>query len=617
MLPIINSILAMGVITFKANFLNKLILNQIMEAKELKKKYFEFFKEKNHQLISSASLIPEHDPTVLFTTAGMHPLVPYLMGEKHSLGERLVDVQKCIRTGDIDEVGDASHLTFFEMLGNWSLGDYWKKEAIEWSFEFLTSKKWLGLDKNKIYVTVFSGDEDAPKDEESVYIWKSLGIPKEKIFYLPKKDNWWGPAGSTGPCGPDTEMFYDTGKEKCGKECKPGCNCEKYFEVWNDVFMQYNKTKEGKYVPLKQKNVDTGMGVERTAAMLQGKNTVYEIETFVPIMEKIKELAKIGQYNEKQELSVRIIADHIRAATFILGDNRRIAPSNLDQGYILRRFIRRSIRHGNLLGIEKEFLSKLAEIVVDTHKEDYDELEKNKNFILKEMKKEDEKFRQTLEKGLHKFEKMSNNKEISGKDAFLLFQSYGFPLEMTEELAKEKGIILDKEGFEKEFKKHQELSRVGAEKRFKGGLADSSEESKRLHTATHLLNEALRKVISKDIVQKGSNITPERLRFDFNFEGKLTEGEIKKVEDLVNQKIKEAIPVKREEMSLEEAKKRHAQGLFEHKYANRVSVYTIGDFSIEICGGPHVKNTQDIGKFKIIKEESSAAGIRRIKAVLE
>jgi len=588
-----------------------------MKARELKKKYFEFFKEKKHKLISSASLIPEHDPTVLFTTAGMHPLVSYLMGEKHPLGKRLVDVQKCIRTVDIDEVGDASHLTFFEMLGNWSLGDYWKKEAIEWSFEFLTSKKWLGLDRDKLHVTVFTGDEDAPKDEESAKIWKSLGIPEERIFYLPKKDNWWGPAGSTGPCGPDTEMFYDTGKEKCGKECKPGCSCGKYFEVWNDVFMQYNKTKEGKYEPLKQKNVDTGMGVERTAAMLQGKKTVYEIETFAPITEKIKELAKIGQCNEKQELSVRIIADHIRAATFILGDNIGIVPSNLDQGYILRRFIRRSIRHGKLLGIEKEFLSQLAEIVIGIHKEDYSELEKNENFILKDLKNEDSKFRQTLEKGLHKFEKMSNNREISGREAFLLFQSYGFPLEMTEELAKEKGIKVDKEEFEKEFKRHQELSRVGAEKRFRGGLADSSEDSKRLHTTTHLLNEALRHVVSKDIVQKGSNITPERLRFDFNFDRKLTTEEIKKVEDLVNKKIKEAIPVKREEMSLEEAKKMHAQGLFEHKYSDRVSVYSIGDFSVEICGGPHVKNTEELGKFRIIKEESCAAGIRRIKAALE
>ena len=589
-----------------------------MKAEDLKKKYFEFFIEKGHKLINSASLIPEHDPTVLFTTAGMHPLVPYIMGQPHHSGKRLVDVQKCIRTGDIEQVGDPSHLTFFEMLGNWSLGDYWKEEAIEWSFEFLTSKRWLNVDKNKLHVTVFKGDEDAPKDEESAKIWKSLGIPEERIFYFPKKDNWWGPAGLTGPCGPDTEMFIDTGKEKCSKDCKPGCFCGKYFEVWNDVFIQYNKTKEGKYIPLKQKTVDTGMGVERTAAMLQGKKTVYEIETFTPVIEKIKELAKIDNPDEKQELSIRIIADHIRAATFILGDDLGIVPSNLDQGYILRRFIRRSIRHGKLLGIEKEFLAGLAEIVIGLHKEDYKELEKNKGFILNELKKEDEKFRKTLEKGLHKFEKMSNDKKISGKEAFLLFQSYGFPLEMTEELTAEKNIKVDKKGFEKEFEKHQELSRVGAEKRFKGGLADSGEETTKLHTSTHLLNQALREVLGKkDIFQKGSNITPERLRFDFNFDRKLTKEEIQKVEDWINDRIKEALPVKREEMTVEEAKKKGAQGVFESKYGEKVFVYAIGNKSIEICGGPHVSNTKELGHFKIKKEESSADGIRRIKAVLE
>ena len=583
-----------------------------MKAQDLKNKYFEFFKEKRHKLISSASLIPEHDPTVLFTTAGMHPLVPYLMGEKHPLGKRLVDVQKCIRTGDIEEVGDASHLTFFEMLGNWSIGDYWKKEAIEWSFEFLTSKKWLGLDKNELYVTVFAGDEDAQKDEESAKIWKSLGIPEERIFYLPKKDNWWGPAGSTGPCGPDTEMFYDAGKEKCGKGCKPGCSCGKYFEVWNDVFMQYNKTKDGKYEPLKQKNVDTGMGVERTAAMLQGKNTVYEIETFAPIMKRIQIEAK-----EQNTRSMRIIADHLRASAFILAE--KVAPSNLDQGYVLRKLIRRSIRHSRLLGIEREnFTSEIAKIVIDIYKNDYAGLNENKSFILEELEKEEKKFKKTLATGLREFNKMiKQDSGITGKEAFILFSSYGFPWEMTQELAEEKGLGIDKSDFEKEFKRHQELSRAGAEKRFKGGLADSSEESKRLHTATHLLNEALRKVVSNDIVQKGSNITPERLRFDFNFDRKLTEEEIKKVEDLINKKIKESIPIKREEMTVEEAKKRNAQGLFEHKYAERVSVYSIGDFSIEICGGPHVKNTGELGKFRIIKEESCAAGIRRIKAVLE
>lgn len=584
-----------------------------MKAKELKKKYFEFFKEKHHKLISSASLIPEHDPTVLFTTAGMHPLVPYLMGQKHPAGKRLVNVQKCIRTDDIDKVGNPFHLTFFEMLGNWSLGDYWKKEAIEYSYEFLTSKKWLNLDKNKLYITVFAGDKDAPRDEESAKIWQNLGIPKKRIFYLPKKENWWGPAGSIGPCGPDTEMFMDTGKEKCSKDCKPGCNCGKYFEVWNDVFMQYNKTKEATYEPLKQKNVDTGMGVERTAAMLQKKETVFEIETFKPIMDKIKENAKVQNI-----ISMRIIADHLKASTFILAE--KITPSNLDQGYVLRRLIRKSIRHFRILGIEKEnFTSEIAKIVIEIYKDDYPELIENKNFIIEELEKEEKKFKKTLATGLREFNKLiKKGIKITGKEAFLLFSSYGFPLEMTEELAEEKGLTFNKEEFEKEFKKHQELSRAGAEKRFKGGLADSSEETKKLHTATHLLNQALRRVLKDNkIIQKGSNITPERLRFDFNFDRKLTQEEIKKVEELVNKKIKEALPVKKQEMTLEEAKKRNAQGVFEHKYAEKVSVYSIDDFSIEICGGPHVKNTKELGHFKIKKEESSAAGIRRIKAVLE
>ena len=589
-----------------------------LTAKELKQLYLKFFNEKKHSIISSSSLIPEHDPTVLFTTAGMHPLVPYLMGQPHPQGKRLADCQKCIRTDDIDEVGDPSHLTFFEMLGNWSLGDYWKKEAIEWSYEFLTDKKWLGVDKNKIYISVFKGDGDAPKDEESAKSWQSLGIPKDRIFFFPKKDNWWGPAGKTGPCGPDTEMFIDTGKEPCSKECRPGCSCGKYFEVWNDVFMQYNKTVDGGYEKLKQQNVDTGMGLERTAAILQGKKTVYEIETFLPIGNKIKESANIKNPDEKQELSIRIITDHVKAATFILGDDLGIAPSNLDQGYILRRFIRRSIRHGKLLGIEKEFLTELAKIVIDLHKEDYKELEKNRNFILDELRKEDDKFRKTLETGLRKFEKMVVDNKISGKEAFLLFQSFGFPIEMTEELAREKNIKVDVRGFEAEFKKHQELSRIGAEKRFKGGLGDHSTETTKLHTATHLLNQALREVLGKkDIFQKGSNITPERLRFDFNFDRKLTPEEIKKVEDWVNERIKEELSVKKDEMTVEEAKKKGAQGVFEYKYGEKVFVYTIGNKSIEICGGPHIENTSELGHFKIKKEESIAAGVRRIKAVLE
>ena len=583
----------------------------------MKNLYLEFFKKKGHKIIPNTSLIPENDPMVLFTTAGMHPLIPYLLGQPHPLGKRLANVQKCFRTSDIDEIGDPSHLTFFEMLGNWSLGDYFKEEAIRWSYEFLTDKKWLGLDKERLYITVFAGDEDAPRDEECYRIWRSLGIPDERIFFLPKKDNWWGPAGITGPCGPCTEMFYDTGKEQCSKECKPGCPCGKYFELWNDVFMEYNKTAEGKYELLKQKNVDTGMGVEHTVAVLQDKKSVFEIETIKPIVEKIKEIAKIKIPNEKQEKSIRIIADHIRASTFILAEN--ITPSNVDQGYVLRRLIRRGIRHGKLIGVETEFLGDLSKIVIDAYRKDYPEIEKKKEFILDELKKEELKFRNTLAKGLKKFEEIVKlAKRIDGKNAFLLFQSFGFPIEITKELGKEIGIEVDEKGFEEEFKKHQQISRVGAEKRFKGGLSDASEQTTRLHTATHLLNEALRRVLKKkDIIQKGSNITPERLRFDFNFDRKLTGKEIKDVEKLVNDQIKRALPVRREEMTVEEAKKMGAQAVFEHKYGERVSVYLIGDFSVEICGGPHVKNTKELGRFKIVKEESIAAGIRRIKAILE
>jgi alanyl-tRNA synthetase len=589
----------------------------ILDSDKLKKLYIEFFKEKGHKTISNASLVPENDPTVLFTTAGMHPLIPFLLGQPHPLGKKLVNVQKCLRTDDIDEVGDDFHLTFFEMLGNWSLGDYFKGDAIKWSFEFLTDKKWLGLDKNKLYISVFVGDKDAPRDEVSARIWQSLGIPKERIFYLPKKDNWWGPAGATGPCGPDTEMFWDSGKKSCGKDCKPGCSCGKYFEIWNDVFMEYNKTGEGKYEPLKQKNVDTGMGVERTVAALQGKKSVYEIETFKPIVDKIKEITKIKIPNEKQEKSIRIITDHTRASTFILAEG--IAPSNVDQGYILRRLIRRTIRHGRLIEIKTEFLSDLVRIVIDLYKSSYPELEKKKEFILEELKKEELKFMNTLAKGLKKFEEVAKQeKRIDGKSAFLLFQSFGFPIEMTKEIGKEIGVEVDEKGFEKEFIKHQETSRVGAEKKFKGGLSDASEQTTRLHTATHLLNGALRKVLKKkDIVQKGANITPERLRFDFNFDRKLTDEEIKDIEKVVNEQIKKSLPVERKEMTVEEAKKMGVQAVFEEKYGERVFVYFIGDFSKEVCGGPHVKNTKELGKFKIVKEESIASGTRRIKAILE
>ncbi|MEM5834555.1 MAG: alanine--tRNA ligase [Candidatus Aenigmatarchaeota archaeon] len=590
----------------------------MIDSEKLIQLYIKFFEEKGHKVIPNVSLVPEHDPTVLFTPAGMHPLIPYLLGQPHPLGKRLVNVQRCLRTDDIEKVGDAFHLTFFEMLGNWSLGDYFKEESIKWSLEFLTSKKWLGLDKERIYVTVFAGDKDLPRDEESARIWQSLGIPRERIFFLSREENFWGPVGSTGPCGPCTEIFYDSGKEACGKNCRPGCNCGKYFELWNNVFMEYNKTKEGKFEALKQKNVDTGMGVERTVAILQGRKSVYEIETLRPIYEKIKEIAGIEKSDEKQEISIRIVTDHLRASTFILGDENPVLPSNVDRGYILRRLIRRAIRYGKILGIEKGFLGEIAKVVIEIYKKRYPLLQEKEGFILEELGKEENKFRNTLSKGLKKFEEMAKEKMISGKDAFLLFQSFGFPFEMTKELAKEKGIEVDEEGFWKEYEKHKEISRKGAEKKFKGGLIDASEQTIKLHTATHLLNEALRRVLKrKDIVQKGSNITPERLRFDFNFERKLTEEEIKKIEDLVNEQIRKGLPVWREEMTVEEAKKRGAQAVFEHKYGEKVSVYFIGDFSVEICGGPHVKNTKELGKFKIIKEEGVAAGIRRIKAILE
>ncbi len=588
----------------------------MIDSEKLKKLYINFFKEKNHKVIPNVPLVTE-DTAVLFTTAGMHPLIPFFLGRAHPLGKRLVNVQKCLRTDDIEKVGDDSHLTFFEMLGNWSLGDYWKPEAIKWAFEFLTDKKWLGIDKERIYVTVFGGSEDAPRDDESAKIWQSLGIPKERIFFYPKKDNWWGPIGETGPCGPDTEIFYDTGKKPCSTNCKPGCDCGKYFEIWNNVFMEYNKLASGKYEKLKQKNVDTGMGVERTVACLQGKKSVYEIETFRPIVEKIKEMAKIKSPDAAQEKAIRIIADHIRASVFVLAE--KITPSNVERGYVLRRLLRRAIRCGKLIGIEKEFLSELAKIVIKIYKDEYPYLDENKDFILDEIKKEDEKFRKVLDKGLKKFKQIiKEKKQISGKDAFLLFQSFGFPLEITKDLAREANIEVDEKGFEEEYRKHQELSRIGAQKRFKGGLSEISEQTTKLHTATHLLAEAIRRVLKRpDIVQKGSNITPERLRYDFNFERKLTEKEIREIEKMVNEQIEKGLPVVREEMTVEEAKRRGAQAVFEHKYDEKVSVYSIGDFSIEVCGGPHVDNTRKLGRFKIIKEESVAAGIRRIYATLE
>ncbi len=591
-----------------------------LKSAELRSMYLDFFKSKGHKVIPSASLIPENDPTVLFTTAGMHPLVPYLLGAKHPDGKRLTDVQKCVRTGDIDSVGDSSHLTFFEMLGNWSLGDYFKKEAIEFSFEFLTSDKWLGIDKSKLYFTCFAGDADAPKDTESADIWKSLGVEDSHIFFLGKEHNWWGPAGLTGPCGPDTEMFIDTGLPKCCDECSPACSCGKYLEIWNDVFMQYNKTANGTFEPLVQKNVDTGMGLDRTIAVLQNKTSVYDTDLFVDVLAKIAELSGKGYRDDFETTKAfRIIADHVRTAVFILGDEKGVTPSNVDQGYVLRRLIRRAVRYALRLGIPDLSLQHIAKVIIDQYKEAYPELGRNEKHIITELNLEEERFQRTIRQGLREFEKLKNRLSgniISGQDAFHLYDTFGFPLEFTLELAHENGFEVDTKGFDEAFKKHQEISGAGAEQRFKGGLADTGEATAKLHTATHLLHAALRKVLGSEVAQKGSNITAERLRFDFSFPRKVEEHELKEVERLVNEAIDSKVDITCEEMSVEDAKSRGAIGLFESKYGNTVKVYTMGNFSKEICGGPHANNTGELGRFKIQKEQSSSAGVRRIKAVL-
>ncbi|MFA5020385.1 MAG: alanine--tRNA ligase [Candidatus Pacearchaeota archaeon] len=565
-------------------------MKYIKTRQELIKSYLSFFNSKGHKTIPYASLIPENDPTVLFTTAGMHPLVPYLLGQKHPLGKKLCSIQKCIRTGDIDEVGDECHHTFFEMLGNWSLGDYWKKEAISYSFEFLT--KILKIKKEKISVSCFKGDETAEKDTESEKIWKSLGI--NKIKFLGKNDNWWGPAGETGPCGPDTEIFVNE------------------IEIWNNVFMQYNKEKSGEYKELKQKNVDTGMGVERTLALLNNTKDNYETSLFKPMISEIENISKKEYKDNKKEM--RIIADHIKASVFIIGEG--ITPSNTGQGYVLRRLIRRAVVNiKKLEASEKNQIKRIVDKVFEIYP-DYVELNQNREKIYEELEKEEVKFNQTLNSGMKKFNELAKDKIINGKDAFLLFQSYGFPIEITKELAIEKKVKVDLNGYENEAKKHQELSRIN-QGTFKSGLADNSETTTKLHTATHLLNRALKIVLKdKNIHQKGSNITSERLRFDFNFPRAITENEIAKIEALVNEQIKKAINVKVEQLPLKKAIEHGAQAVFSAKYPEIVTVYTIGDFSKEICTGPHVKNTREIGKFKIIKEESAAAGIRRIKAVI-
>lgn len=594
-----------------------------MKADELRRKYIEFFVSKNHTEISGKSLIPENDPTVLFTTAGMHPLVPYILGETHPAGTRLVDYQKCIRTGDIEAVGDPSHLTFFEMLGNWSLGDYFKEEAIRMSHEFLTDSAWLGIDPTNLSVTVFAGDEGVPRDDESAAVWRSLGIPDERIHFLPRTDNWWGPAGETGPCGPDSEMFIDTGRPACGDDCRPGCHCGKYFEVWNDVFMQYRKTQDGTYVAMERKCVDTGMGIERTIAILQGKRSVYETEIFSGIISTIERLSG-KRYGEMEELdtSFRIIADHARTSVFILGDERGVAPSNVGQGYILRRLIRRAIRHARKLGILGPFLSELADVIIAQYAHAYPELEKQRGFVNIELPAEEEKFSITLQKGEHEFEKLlpnllkGNQRIIPGRLAFKLYDTYGFPVELTEELAAEHGFTVDRAGFDTAFEKHQEASRAGAEKTFKGGLADNSEMTTALHTATHLLHKALRIVLGEHVGQKGSNITADRLRFDFTHPDRMSDEELKQVEDLVNEQIARDLPVTMKMMTLDEAKAAGAIAFFESKYGEQVKVYSVGDFSKEVCGGPHVEHTGLLGHFTIQKEQSSSSGVRRIKAVL-
>ena len=591
-----------------------------LTSSQLRTMFLQFFESKGHAVISSGSIIPENDPTVLFTTAGMHPLVPFLMGARHPAGNRLCDVQKCVRTGDIDDVGDYSHLTFFEMLGNWSLGDYFKEKMISWSWEFLTSPEYLGLPEDRLAVSVFAGDADCPRDEESAALWCAQGVPQDRIFYLPKANNWWGPAGQTGPCGPDTEMFIITDREPCGPDCSPACSCGRYLEIWNDVFMQYNKQQDGSFVPLSQQNVDTGMGLERTICVLNGKKSVYETDLFAGILAKIAELSG-KRYEEGGEVTkaFRIVADHMRTATFILGDDRGVPPSNVDQGYVLRRLIRRAVRYGMGIGLPDGFTGEIAKGIIAQYQDVYPELKRNEAFVLDQLSMEETRFARTLKQGNREFDKLLSRLQdsvIDGESAFHLYDTFGFPVEMTVELARENGLTVDIEGFHERFKKHQAASQAGAEQRFKGGLADHSDQTAKLHTATHLMHAALRKVLGPEVAQKGSNITPERLRFDFSFGRKMTQPEIAEVERLVGEAIAAAAPVTHEEMTVPEAKEQGAIGLFEGRYGELVKVYTMGPFSREICGGPHAENTGDLKSFKIQKEESSSAGVRRIKAVI-
>ena len=584
-----------------------------MKAIEIRNKYLNYFKKHGHAVIPSSPLIPENDPSVLFTTAGMQPLVPYLLGEKHPEGKRLTDYQKCLRTNDIDEVGDNRHLTYFEMLGNWSLGDYFKEESIAMSFEFLTKE--LQIPADKISVTCFAGDEDCPRDEITANCWKKAGIPEDRIYYFGKDDNWWI-AGEEGPCGPDTEMFYDTGKPKCSPNCNPSCGCGKYVEIWNNVFMEYFKTKDGKYTKLKQQNVDTGLGLERMTMLLQGKETPFDTELFKPVMDKLLELAKVDDIASR-----RIVAEHLRASMMIIVDGG--VPSNVDRGYILRRLIRRMTRHMRKLQIDLNSFGDIIDLNIETLKEMYPELVAKKENIKKVIIEEKDKFEKTLERGEREFNKIAtrlkneNKDTISGQDLFNLYETYGFPPEVTADCASEQGLKVDTSEFDRLFKEHQEKSRIGSEQKFKGGLSGNGEMETKYHTATHLLNAALKQVIGKDVHQKGSNITPERMRFDFSCDHKLTDEEKQKVENLVNEWIEEGLTVTAQEMKKEDALKSGAECMFIEKYPDIVTVYTIGDVSKELCGGPHVKNTKELGKFKIKKEEASSAGVRRIKAILE
>lgn len=586
-----------------------------MTAEQLKKKYFDFFRERDHKKLPNVSLVPEDvSSSALFISAGMHPLIPFLLGEPHPQGKKLVSNQRCIRTGDIEEVGDSLHLTFFEMLGNWSLGDYWKEQQISWSLEFLTKE--LAIPQEKISVSCFAGDEDAPRDEESAEVWHKLGIPKERIYFFGKKENWWGPVGETGPCGPDSEMFVDTGKKPCGPNCDPSCQCGKYFEVWNDVFMEYNKTKQGKFEPLKQRNVDTGMGVERVLTILQGKDDIYLIDALEPVVKKIEEISG-KKYEGENKKAIRVIADHLRAAVFIIADG--VEPGNKEQGYVLRRLIRRATFKMQQLPISRfrqEAARKISQEIVNLYSKEYPHLESvNIDVVLTE---EIDRFESSLSRGLKFIQKYP---KLDGKAAFDLRQTYGIPFEIIQEIAAKKGQKIERKDFEKELKNHRKISRAGAQKKFAGGLVDHSEEVTKLHTATHLLQAALRKVLGEEVFQKGSNITSERLRFDFSWKKKLSPKEIEEVEELVNQIIKKNLPVEEETMSFTQAKEKGALAVFDQKYGEKVKTYRVGPkekpFSFEVCGGPHVDFTGKLGKFKIIKQEAVGSGVRRLYAVLE